>query len=304
MITLLLDDTPFPPVNRALREPNGLLAAGGDLSPARLLDAYRHGIFPWFNADQPILWWSPDPRMVLFPQEFKVSRSLRKTLRNRQYEVRADTAFEQVMRACAAPREGHRRGWNASAADNSAENSRATAPPAPEGSAPPCQGGTWIVEEMIAAYTALHHMGHAHSIEVWMPKTSGRLQVEGETMRQRANDEDSTGSTARSAQGSQHSIADELELAGGLYGMAIGRMFYGESMFSRRSDASKIALAHLCAQLARWNFGMIDCQMNTRHLASLGAREIPRAEFVARLQELVNYPDIASPWKLDRDLVE
>jgi leucyl/phenylalanyl-tRNA--protein transferase len=232
MISLLLQGTPFPPVEQALRNPNGLLAAGGDLSPARLLEAYRHGIFPWFNADEPILWWSPDPRMVLFPQEFKVSRSLRKTLRNRQYEVRADTAFEQVMRACAAPRDGHH--------------------------------GTWIHDEMIAAYTALHRMGYAHSIETW--------------------------------------IAGEL--AGGLYGIAIGRMFYGESMFSRRSDASKIALAHLAAQLVRWNFGMIDCQMNTRHLASLGAREIPRAEFVARLQELVNYPDLATPWKLEHDLVE
>ena len=232
MIALLVNNTPFPPVDQALREPNGLLAAGGDLAPGRLLDAYRHGIFPWFNADEPILWWSPDPRMVLFPQEFKVSRSLRKTLRNKLYEVRTDSAFEQVMRACAAPREG--------------------------------QGGTWIHEDMIAAYTALHRMGHAHSIEVWM----------------------------------------DGQLAGGLYGVSIGRMFYGESMFSLRTDASKIALAHLAMQLERWNFGMIDCQMNTRHLASLGAREIPRAEFVTRLQELINYPDIASPWKLDHDLVE
>jgi len=271
MIAVLVNNTPFPPVEQALREPNGLLAAGGDLTPQRLLDAYRHGIFPWFNVDEPILWWSPDPRMVLFPQEFKVSRSLRKTLRNKQYEVHADSAFEQVMRACAEPRDG--------------------------------QDGTWIHEGMIAAYTALHRMGHAHSIEVWMPKSS-QIQVEGETRRQRANDEDSISSTARSERGSQHSIADELELAGGLYGIAIGRMFYGESMFSRRTDASKIALAHLAAQLARWNFGMIDCQMNTRHLASLGAREIPRAEFVARLQELINYPDITSPWMLDHDLVE
>ncbi|MBI1174969.1 MAG: leucyl/phenylalanyl-tRNA--protein transferase [Sideroxydans sp.] len=232
MITLLLDDTPFPPVAQALREPNGLLAAGGDLSPARLLDAYRHGIFPWFNDDQPVLWWSPDPRMVLLPQEFKVARSLRKTLRNKRYEVRADSAFELVMRACAAPRDD--------------------------------QAGTWINEQMIAAYTALHHLGHAHSIETW---------VGGELM-------------------------------GGLYGIAIGRMFYGESMFSRATDASKIALFHLAAQLARWNFGMIDCQMNTRHLASLGAREIPRAEFLSRLQELIHYPDIASPWKLEHDLVE
>ena len=232
MLTLLLDNMPFPPVDQALDKPNGLLAVGGNLSPERLLDAYRHGIFPWFNTDEPVLWWSPDPRMVLFPQEFKVSRSLRRTLRNKQYEVRADSAFEQVMRACAEPREG--------------------------------QDGTWIHEEMIAAYTALHRMGHAHSIETW---------IDG-------------------------------ELAGGLYGIAIGRMFYGESMFSRRTDASKIALAHLAKQLARWNFGMIDCQMNTHHLASLGAREIPRTEFIVRLRELIHYPDIASPWKLDHDLVE
>lgn len=233
-------DTAFPPVEQALREPNGLLAAGGDLSPARLLDAYRHGIFPWFNADEPILWWSPDPRMVLFPAEFRVSRSLRKTLAKHNFEVRTDFAFEKVMRACAAPRAG--------------------------------QPGTWIHEEMIAAYTALHRMGYAHSVEVWMPGPEGR------------------GSGA-------------LELAGGLYGISIGRMFYGESMFSRRTDGSKIALAHLCAQLVRWNFGMIDCQMNTSHLASLGAREIPRAEFIHRLQELVHYENKGSPWEFEHDLI-
>lgn len=228
MIALLLDNTtPFPPLERALREPNGLLAAGGSLAPARLLDAYRHGIFPWFNADDPILWWSPDPRMILFPDEFKISRTLRKTLHKQVYEVSTDTAFEQVMRACAAPRGG--------------------------------QAGTWIHAEMIAAYTELHQMGHAHSVETWQ----------------------------------------DGELVGGLYGLAIGRMFYGESMFSRRSDASKVALAHLAMQLQRWNFGMIDCQMNTPHLASLGAREIPRAEFIRRLQELIHYPNIESPWRFD-----
>ncbi len=231
MIALLHDETPFPPLEQALREPNGLLAMGGSLSVDRLLDAYRRGIFPWFNQGDPVLWWSPDPRMVLFPMEFEISRSLRKTLRRRDYDVRTDMAFEQVMRACAAPRDG--------------------------------QAGTWIHEGMIAAYTALHRMGHAHSVETW---------VDG-------------------------------ELAGGLYGVAIGRMFYGESMFSRRTDASKIALAHLAKQLVRWNFGMIDCQMNTRHLASLGAREIPRSEFIRRLQELIHYPGIASPWEFDHDLV-
>jgi leucyl/phenylalanyl-tRNA--protein transferase len=227
MIALLRDATPFPPVERALQEPNGLLAAGGGLSPERLLDAYRHGIFPWFNVGEPVLWWSPDPRMVLFPQEFRVSRSLRKTLRNKVFEVRADTAFEQVMRACAAPREG--------------------------------QAGTWIHEDMIAAYTGLHDMGRAHSVESWQ----------------------------------------DGELVGGLYGVGIGRMFYGESMFSRKKDASKVAAAHLAAQLARWNFGLIDCQMNTPHLATLGAREIPRAEFIRRLRELVHYPDAVAPWKLE-----
>ena len=228
MITLLHGDAPFPPVEQALRTPNGLLAAGGELTPVRLLDAYRHGIFPWFNAGDPILWWSPDPRMVLFPEEFKISRSLRKMLRSHIYEIRTDSAFKQVMRACATPRDG--------------------------------QAGTWIHEDMIAAYTELHRMGVAHSVETWM----------------------------------------ENELVGGLYGISIGRMFYGESMFSRSADASKAALAHLAAQLCRWSFGMIDCQMNTPHLASLGAREIPRAEFIQRLQELIHYADITSPWCFDK----
>jgi leucyl/phenylalanyl-tRNA--protein transferase len=229
MIPLLRPEFAFPPATQALRSPNGLLAAGGDLSAARLLEAYRHGIFPWFSEGEPILWWSPDPRMVLFPCEFKASHSLRKTLRQGQYEVRIDSAFEQVMRACAAPREGAH--------------------------------GTWIHEEMIAAYCDLHRMGFAHSVETWMGN----------------------------------------KLAGGLYGIGIGRMFYGESMFSRRTDASKIALAHLAAQLDKWNFGMIDCQMNTPHLASLGAREIARKEFIARLRDLINYPPVTN-WHFDDDL--
>ena len=229
MIPLLEHRIYFPPVTQALRSPNGLLAAGGDLSTARLLEAYRHGIFPWFSEGEPILWWSPDPRMVLLPGEFKLSHSLRKTLRKGDHEVRTDTAFEQVMRACAAPREG--------------------------------ANGTWIHEEMIGAYCELHRLGYAHSIETWM----------------------------------------NGQLAGGLYGIALGRMFYGESMFSRRTDASKIALAHLAAQLKRWDFGMIDCQMNTPHLASLGAREIPRKEFIARLQELINYAPVTA-WRFDDDL--
>jgi len=230
MITLLHHHSPFPNVEMALHQPNGLLAAGGDLLPERLLDAYRHGIFPWYSAGDPILWWSPDPRMVLFPDEFKVSNSLRKTLRRGNYEIRTDSAFERVMHACASPRDG--------------------------------QNGTWIQEEIIDAYVRLHQLGLAHSIETWM----------------------------------------DGELAGGLYGVSLGRMFYGESMFSRRTDASKIALAHLVAQLKRWDFGMIDCQMNTPHLATMGAREIPRAEFVTLLQELIHYPDIAFPWRFEHDL--
>lgn len=222
MIPILKNNDTFPALARALTQPNGLLAAGGDLSASRLLEAYRNGIFPWFNPSDPILWWSPDPRMVLFPTEFRLSTSLRKTLKRGDFEVRSNHAFEQVVRACAAPRKG--------------------------------ESGTWIVEEMVAAYCELHRLGHAHSVEVWM--------------------------------------ADEL--VGGLYGVAIGKMFYGESMFSRRTDGSKIAFAHMARQLERWGFGMVDCQMYTPHLASLGAREIPRAEFVARLQDLINCKPVAS----------
>ena len=232
MIPWLTPDDAFPPVGRALKEPNGLLAAGADLSVPRLLQAYRNGIFPWFNEDQPILWWSPDPRMVMFPAELKVSRSLVKRLRRRDYEVRADTAFGAVVRACAAPREG---------AD-----------------------GTWITEHMVKAYEAFHRAGHAHSLETW--------------------------------------IGDEL--AGGLYGVALGRAFFGESMFTRATDASKIALAHLARQLERWGYGIIDCQMTTPHLARLGAREIPRAVFVRKLGELVNYPQTGGSWRLDDDLFD
>jgi leucyl/phenylalanyl-tRNA--protein transferase len=232
MIRWLQADDPFPPLTAALAEPNGLLAAGGELSPARLIDAYRHGIFPWFNPGQPILWWSPDPRMVLIPHELKVARSLNKALRNRAYEVRADTDFRAVIAACAEPRS--------------------------------VEGGTWISAGMIDAYCALHELGHAHSIETW---------IDG-------------------------------KLAGGLYGVALGRMFYGESMFTRVADASKIALVHLARQLERWQFGMIDCQMHTPHLGSLGAREIPRANFMRKLRELVNYPQITGRWKLDLDLAQ
>lgn len=232
MIPWLRPGDPFPPVEQALHDPEGLLAAGGDLSPERLLEAYSQGIFPWFNADDPILWWSLDPRMVLFPAELKVSRSLGKTLRRGGHEVRTDSAFRQVMEACAAPRPG--------------------------------QDGTWISPVIVAAYTRLHQLGHAHSVETW---------IDG-------------------------------ELAGGLYGVAVGRAFFGESMFARVSDASKIAFVHLVRQLRRWDFGLIDCQMATRHLASLGAREIPRGEFGRRLSELVDYPGIVGRWRFDHDPAE
>ncbi|NTV96035.1 MAG: leucyl/phenylalanyl-tRNA--protein transferase [Thiobacillus sp.] len=232
MIPWLSETDPFPPPERALRDPDGLLAAGADLSPERLLAAYRHGIFPWYGPGEPILWWSPDPRMVLVPAEFKVSRSLAKRLRRGDYEVRVDSAFEQVMRTCAEPRPGQR--------------------------------GSWIVEAMVRAYCRLHALGHAHSVEAWR----------------------------------------DGELVGGLYGVAIGRMFYGESMFTRASDASKVALAHLCARLARWDYGLIDCQMETAHLASLGARPIARTEFLARLQVLVNLPDHPGKWSFADDLVD
>lgn len=231
MIPWLRAADPFPPLQRALAEPNGLLAAGGDLSLPRLLEAYRRGIFPWFSAGEPILWWSPDPRMVLFPAEFKVSRSLKKRLVRADYVVRADTAFSQVMEACAAPREG--------------------------------ASGTWISSRMIAAYGALHEAGYAHSIETWMEGERGP------------------------------------ELAGGLYGVAVGRAFYGESMFARQTDASKIALAHLVRFLASRGFGVVDCQMKTAHLASLGAREIPRREFSALLDRLTREPGLPGPWTIE-----
>ena len=230
MISWLGVDDPFPPVHDALRDPNGLLAAGADLSLARLLDAYARGIFPWYGEGDPLLWWSPDPRMVLWLGEFHVSRSLRRVLSSRRFRVTLDTAFGAVMDGCAEPRDE--------------------------------DAGTWITSEMTAAYVRLAEAGHGHSVEVW----------EGD------------------------------ELVGGLYGVALGRMFYGESMFSRRADASKVALATLVAQLQRWGFELVDCQMSTSHLASLGAREVPRTEFVRHVARLTAQPAVPSPWKLDGDL--
>ena len=231
LIPWLPRDCIFPDPQTALREPNGLLAAGGDLSPQRLIEAYRRGIFPWYSAGDPILWWSPNPRMVLVPAELKISRSLARTLRNADYEVRLDSAFAKVIRHCAnTPRHG--------------------------------QPGTWINPDMQAAYLTLHDLGYAHSVETW--------------------------------------IAGEL--AGGLYGVAIGGAFFGESMFSCRTNASKIAFAHLCRHLSQHSFGIIDCQMETAHLTSLGAHTIPRREFIAALDRLVPQGEPHGKWQVDEVL--
>jgi leucyl/phenylalanyl-tRNA---protein transferase len=217
---------PFPPVERALKNPNGLLAAGADLSLERLLQAYRRGIFPWYSSGQPPLWWSPDPRMVLYCDELKVSRSLAKSIRNKGYEVRVDTAFPDVLRGCAEPRK--------------------------------YEPATWLGADMRVAYARLHSEGYAHSFETW--------------------------------QGD--------ELVGGLYGVALGRMFFGESMFSRATDASKVALVKLVEVLGMRGFPLIDCQVHTPLLESLGAREIPRHEFLRALAALVNYSEPPMKWNM------
>lgn len=230
MIPFLHASDPFPPVECALTDPNGLLAAGGDLSPARLLEAYYRGIFPWFGDDDPVLWWSPDPRMVLYGEELRVSRSLRRVLRSGRFRVTVDTAFPAVMAGCGEPRPG--------------------------------QDGTWITPAMTAAYCRLATLGFAHSVETWLGDS----------------------------------------LVGGLYGVALGRMFFGESMFARVTDASKVAFVHLVRQLERWDMPLIDCQMSTAHLASLGAREISRAEFISQLRRLVSRPPAPAPWRLETGL--
>jgi len=208
----------FPPLEQALEEPSGLLAAGGDLSPERLIAAYRRGIFPWYSPGQPVLWWSPDPRAVLFPEEFHCTRSLAKTLRNGGFGYSLDRDFAAVIDGCAAP--------------------RAASP------------GTWITCDMRAAYLELHRLGYAHSIEISLG----------------------------------------AELAGGLYGVRLGGVFFGESMFSRVRDASKAALAHLVAVCRRNTLAVIDCQLPSRHLTSLGSRTIPRSQFQALLREHVRMP--------------
>jgi leucyl/phenylalanyl-tRNA--protein transferase len=218
---------PFPHVETALAEPNGLLAVGGDLSPQRLLDAYRHGIFPWFSRREPILWWSPDPRMVFDTRDVHVATRLRRWLRACPWTIAADHDFAGVMRACGAPR--------------------------------PQQPTTWITDAMLVAYSRLHALGHAHSIEVYA----------GE------------------------------ELVGGIYGVAVGRMFFGESMFSARTNASKVALIALCRGLAAWNFPLLDAQVSSPHLVAMGAREMPRTRFIARVVELAAAPGVDGSWMGD-----
>lgn len=216
---------PFPPVETALDEPNGLLAVGGCLSARRLVNAYRSGVFPWFGKDEPILWWSPDPRLILHPENIKISRSLGKRLRRGEFRFSFDVCFDRVMDACAEPRD--------------------------------YASGTWITGEMKRAYSNLFDLGLAHSFEAWQ----------------------------------------EEALVGGLYGVSVGRVFFGESMFHHVTDASKAAFAFACDCLKRWGYVLIDCQVYTRHLASLGAEEIPRSEFVKLLQIYCEQPVSSEAWK-------
>jgi leucyl/phenylalanyl-tRNA--protein transferase len=225
MIAWIAKDAPFPPLERALDDPNGLLAAGGDLSPRRLISAYRQGIFPWYSEGQPILWWSPDPRMVLNVSDFRMSRSLRKIVRQRRFKICCNTAFNKVVEACSAiPRTG--------------------------------QYGTWITPAMIDAYTDLHHVGYARSIEAWR----------------------------------------DGQLVGGLYGLTLGRVFFGESMFAYETDASKVALVGLIHLLRCQNVVLIDCQQETAHLARFGAKPIPRHSFAAHLAALIDSNEPPTAW--------
>lgn len=222
----LLDEAVFPPPDYA--DPSGLIAVGGDLSSERLLEAYRLGIFPWYSEDQPILWWSPDPRFVLELEDFHVSRSLHKTLRKRIFQVTLDRAFEEVITACAAvPREG--------------------------------QNGTWITPEMQEAYIHLHGLGYAHSVETWL----------------------------------------EGDLVGGLYGVSLGKGFFGESMFHRKTDASKVALTVLVEKLKSWKFHFIDAQMSTDHMKSLGAKEVSRRIFLKQLRSALRHPTKRGKWRIN-----
>lgn len=223
-------DQPFPPLDSALHEPNGLLALGGDLSPTRLLTAYRHGVFPWYGPGEPILWWSPDPRCVFRLDAIHVSRSLHKLLNKCDYSVTLDRGFEAVIQACAAPRAG--------------------------------RGGTWLTPAMIAAYIRLHHEGWAHSAEVW----------------------------------------HDGHLIGGIYGVALGRMFFGESMFSLAPNASKIALVWLARQLSAWSFELLDGQVGSPHLYMLGAVDLPRRRFAGMLRGALLHPDRRGRWSATIEL--
>jgi len=214
----------FPNVEQAFQEPNGLLAIGGDLAPERILSAYRQGIFPWFSHDQPILWWSPDPRMILLPERLRISRSLKKTIRKNLFSVTYDQAFAQVIYHCAQPRAK--------------------------------QAETWITNEMMQAYATLHKLGHAHSFETWQNN----------------------------------------ELVGGLYGIGIGKVFFGESMFSYATDASKVAFVHAVNTLQQWGYELIDCQVASEHLESLGAFNISRQEFIRYLQHLTGQTTDTNAW--------
>ncbi len=219
----------FPPVETGLADPDGLLAAGGKLSPDWLVKAYSQGIFPWFEMGQPVLWWSPDPRLVLYPEHVKISRSMRKLIRKQPYLITMDTNFAAVIYSCKSERDS--------------------------------AAGTWITDEMQAAYIQLHELGLAHSIEVW----------------------------------------DGSAIVGGLYGVALGKVFFGESMFSRQANASKIALIALALQLQRWQFGLIDCQVSSQHLLSMGAEEISRHNFCVQLRDLSAHDLQPGPWKFDDD---
>lgn len=224
----------FPPLDRALEDPNGLLAVGGELTAEWLVSAYRQGIFPWFDEDEgPILWWSPDPRSVIFPDQLKVSRSLAKRLRNGGFEVTYDEAFPRVIAACSEPRKG--------------VDGR--------------ESGTWITPKMTSAYCHLHDLGLAHSIEVWLADNDG-----------------------------------ERRLAGGLYGVSLGRMFFGESMFARERDASKVALYHLCQRVRDWSFTLIDCQVGNPHLERMGAVELSRRTFAQLVEENAQEPTRRGQW--------
>lgn len=228
MLTVLdpFDDTqPFPDIETALETPDGLLAVGGCLSPKRLENAYRHGIFPWYNENEPILWWSPNPRLILMLKNFKISRSLGKVIRRDNFQISFDKAFKEVVEACAGPRS--------------------------------CTNGTWINQEMKQAYWKMHELGLAHSVETWY----------------------------------------QNKLVGGLYGIAIGQVFFGESMFYRRSNASKIALSGLVEIMKSWGYVLIDCQIQTQHLMSVGAEEIPRQQFVQLLAIYCNHDPLTLAWK-------